>query len=513
MKDSSSSEINTGLKLLAKSSMIVLIGIFLSKLFTYLYRIVVARYFGPEVYGVFSLALIILGFFTAFSSLGLTDGLARFFSFYRGRKQFDRIRYLFKRVTIILIISGLFSAILLFLLSDFISINIFHSESIADFLKVFSILIPLTILTNVFLNIIRAFEKIGWYSSIWNILQNLVKLLTLVVLIFLGAKENAVIFSYSLGILSMLIVAYFVCRYSIKEIFGLYELKREDKSKMIKEVFSYSWPIMLSGLMGSIFYWTDSTLIGYFMKPSDVGIYNAATPIVGLMAIVPIMFSQLFFPLITRHFSQKKYSVIKELSKQVGKWVFILDLPIFILMFLFPGAIINIFFGKEYILAQNVLRILSIGGIFSSFTFLLTDLISAVGKSRLIFYNIFITSLINILLDILLIKKYGIEGAAIATTIVWVILSITLLIEVRYYVHFIPLRKKMIIILLASLIPLSLLLILKKFIEINTVSIILLGILFILFYLLLIFLTKCLDRNDMLIIKGIIEKIKNNIDD
>ncbi len=69
MKGSSSSEINTGLKMLAKSSMIVLIGIFLSKLFTYIYRIVIARYFGPEVYGVFSLALIILGFFIAFSSL------------------------------------------------------------------------------------------------------------------------------------------------------------------------------------------------------------------------------------------------------------------------------------------------------------------------------------------------------------------------------------------------------------------------------------------------------------
>ena len=54
-------EFDSNLKLIAKSSVIVFAGIFLSKIFTYLYRIIIAREFGPEAYGLFSLALVISG--------------------------------------------------------------------------------------------------------------------------------------------------------------------------------------------------------------------------------------------------------------------------------------------------------------------------------------------------------------------------------------------------------------------------------------------------------------------
>ena len=61
-------EIDRGLKLIVKSSMIVFIGLFLSKLLTYIYKIIIARYYGPEVYGIFSLAFMIVTLFVAFSS-------------------------------------------------------------------------------------------------------------------------------------------------------------------------------------------------------------------------------------------------------------------------------------------------------------------------------------------------------------------------------------------------------------------------------------------------------------
>lgn len=505
---SENNEVNKGLKTLAKTSVIVLIGIFFSKLFTYLYRIVVARHYGPEVYGIFSLALIVVGFFVAFSSLGLTEGLARFTSFYRGKKQFDRIRYLFKKILIVLGVSSLFSGIVLFFSAEFISITLFHTEEMVIFLRIFSILIPLTIITNIFLNIIKSFEKIGWYSSIWNILQNVVKFVTLVIFIFLGIKEKAIIFSYILGIFSMLLAAYFVCKHKIKEIFGLNSLDKPKKREIFHEVFSYSWPVMFSGLITSLFHWTDSLVIGYLIDPSGVGLYNAATPIVGLMAIIPVMFSQLFFPLITRHFSQKKYSVINELSKQVGKWIFILILPVFMIIFLFPGTIINLFFGSEYLPAVNVLRILSIGGMFSSFTFLLIDLVSMAGKSKLIFFNMVVCSILNLILDIFLVKKFGIEGAAIATTLVWIFLTILLIFEVKHYIHILPFRKRMIRILLVSLIPFSLILLIKNFLNLDLIGAILFGGFFILSYLLLVLLTGCLDKTDISIFKDIIKKLK-----
>ena len=96
MKSSEQSKLDYSLSLIMKSSMIVFIGLLLSKIFTYLYRIIIARYFGPEVYGIFSLAFMVVGWFVAFFSFGLSEGLLRYIPFYRGKKEKSKINYIFK---------------------------------------------------------------------------------------------------------------------------------------------------------------------------------------------------------------------------------------------------------------------------------------------------------------------------------------------------------------------------------------------------------------------------------
>jgi O-antigen/teichoic acid export membrane protein len=502
-------EINTGLKFIAKSSIIVFVGVFLSKFITYIYRIVIARYFDPEVYGLYSLASIVLNLFVVVSSIGLIKGLERFVPFYRGQKKIDKIKYLIKTLKIILIFSSIFFGAILYLSSSFISINIFHNENLTSFLKIFSILVPLTNLSYIFLHTLRVYERIASYSFIWNILQNFVKVGALILFIFWGLETNAIIFSYSLGILSMLLVAYILCRFKLPEIFKKYKLKKEEKSKIKKEVFFYSWPLMFSSLIMVLFYWIDSLLLGYFIGVGDVGIYNAATPLVGLMSFFPAMFAQFFLPLIAKEFGRKKFGVIKELSKQVGKWIFILNLPLFFIMFLFPTTLIRILFGEQYILASSVLQILAVGGFVSSLVFLSTDLISMIGKSKMILVNIICASILNVFLNIILIPKYGLNGAAIATAITTILLSILLLIEVKYYVHLIPLRKKIFKIFVVSLVPLLLLVLIKKYIATTSLTLILLGSFFLLSYALLLLLTKSLDKNDILILKSLKRKPKN----
>lgn len=497
-------ELHHGLKLLAKSSVIVFIGVFLSKLFTILYKIIIGNYFASEIYGLFTLSLIVVGFFVSFSSLGLTEGLARFVPFFRGKNQKDKIAFIFRKTSFILFFSSVIFSAIMFFLSEFISVQIFHSEELIPFLKTFSFLVPLTIFSYIFLNIIKGHEKIGWHSFIWNILQNFVKVATILILIFVGIKSNAIIFSYTLGIFSMLVVAYLFCKKKFPFIFKKKKIKEHEKKEISKSFFSYSWPLLFSGIITTLFYWIDSFLIGYFLNASEVGIYNAATPLVGLMSFAPSLFTQLFFPMIIRKFSEKKIEVVRELSKQIGKWILILNLPFFIIMFLFPGAMIHFLFKPvEYFAAQNALRILSIGGLFSSFMFLSSDLISMIGKSKLILINIVSASVLNIFLNSLLIPKYGIDGAAIATTIVWILLAVTLFIEVKFYSGIFLFRKKLIKIILVSFIPISLTILLRRMIAPSSITPILVGIFFILLYFLLIFLTGCLDKNDLAILKSI----------
>ena len=162
--------LNKNLKLLAKSSVVVLIGIFFAKLFTYLYQIIIARHFGPETYGLFTLSIMIVGWFVAISSLGLNQGLLRYVSKFRTKNQNKEIRTIFNFSFKLSIFTSFSLAILLFILSDFIANNIFHEPSISIYLCFFALIIPSIVLMEVLLAIVLAHEKVGWYAFIHKFL-------------------------------------------------------------------------------------------------------------------------------------------------------------------------------------------------------------------------------------------------------------------------------------------------------------------------------------------------------
>ena len=435
--------LDNSLKLIAKTSVIVFVGLILSKIFTYVYRIIIARHFGPEIYGLFSLAIMILGWFIAFSSLGLSEGLLRHIALYRGEKKINKIRFLFKISKRIVLFSTLISAILLFLLSEFISLRFFHNPDLTIFLKIFSILIPLSVFSSIYLSVIRAYEKISWHAFVSNILRSALKLIIIIILILLGFKTNAIIFSYSLGILIILVVSYLICKYKIPEIFKKYILQKEIRKNIAKELFSYSWPILFLGLLGGILYGIDSFAIGYFRSTLEIGFYNAAIPIALLLNIAPELFIRLFFPLMTKEYSKKNLGVIKELSQQVGKWIFMLNLPFFVMIILFPGVFINLLFGQEYLIAENALRLLAIGAFFSSLTLLSSNLIAMIGKTRLMLADLTVILTLNVILNIILVPKYGLNGAAFSTMICGIIFGLIFLFQARHYTFIIPIRRKM----------------------------------------------------------------------
>ena len=403
-------------------------------------------------------------------------------------------------------ISSLIAGILLFFLSEIISVNIFHDTRLIIFLKIFSIVIPLSILANVFLSALRAFEKIAWYSFIINIFQNGARLVILILLIIMGVGTNSVIFSYLLGAFLMLLVSYFSCRYLILNIFKKPSAKQKEKSAIRKEIIFYSWPLMFYGLFASIFYWEDTLMIGFFKTAFEVGLYNAAIPIVFLLNFVQDLFMQLFFPLITKEFSKKNFYLIKELSKQVGKWILIMNLPLFLIMLVFPELIIKLLFGPEYIQAASALAILAFGGIISFMSPLANSLLFMIGKSRLIMANLVIMIILNFILNAILIPPLGINGAAIATTSSGIVLALILFFEIKHFLSFVPLKRKMLRILLVSLIPLALLFLIRVFFELRLHSFVLLGLFFLLFYIFIIFVTGCLDRNDLAVVSALKRK-------
>ncbi len=496
-------KIDENLTLLAKSSIIVFIGIFLSKLFTYLYKIVVGRYYGPDEYGVFSIALVVLGVFTAVASVGLSDGLNRFLPIFILKKEEKKINYLLFFTNKIFLFTSLFSAILLFSLSNVISVNIFHDSAISIYLKIFALAIPFQVYSYIYYSVIRSYEKISAYSFGTNILQNVAKFIFILLFIYLGASVyNSISYSYVLGIFILAVFGFYYCKHFLHTKFlEKGTLLPKEKIVLSKEVFSYSWPILLFSVIGSVILWIDTFSIGILKDSYWVGIYNAAVPIAFLLFIFTEIFMQLFFPIITKELSNKNYFVSSELSKQVLKWIFIINLPALFLIILFPGVLINFFWGEEYLAASNSLIFLSIGYFFFSLATVSNNMISSLGKSKTILNNLIVICILNLALNFLLIPRFGIEGAALATMICFIIWSMIIFTELYLFSRILPFRRKLLNVFLSASIPLGGLYFLKEYLNFGVLGLMLFAFIYGIIYLLMLILTKSLDKNDLSIIK------------
>ena len=509
-------QLDNSLKLIAKTSVIVLIGLVFSKIFSYVYRIIIARSFGPEVYGLFSLALTIALFFVSVSGFGLVDGLLRYIPVLRHKNKLNEINFLINKTKIIYLITGIIAPIILFLLADFISITIFHNANLSIFIKIMCLTIPLNLFINIFLVILRGFEKIGWYSFIFNIFQNVARVIIIASLILIGFNSNAsvVAWSFVIGSILTLILSSFVSRLSVKQIF----IKNSFKNNLplYKQFFHYSWPIMLYSIMGMIFYWIDSFSIGYYKTAFEVGLYNAAVPIAMLLGFIPEIFMQLFFPLVTREYSANNPKLIEQLSKQVTKWIFMAALPIFILIFFFPGAALNLLFGSAYLPAENALRLLLVGSFISSTLVVTNNLIFVIGKSKLIMFNMLSGAFLNLVLNSILVplpslfslnNSNGLLGAAFSTLISIIFINVLFLVQTKKYFSFIPIRRKMLSVALIALIPTLILFYLRSRVTLSLAMIFILALSFVIIYGLLLLISHSFDDNDWMIIRVIFKKI------
>jgi O-antigen/teichoic acid export membrane protein len=254
-------------------------------------------------------------------------------------------------------------------------------------------------------------------------------------------------------------------------------------------------------------------MLGFLKTASDVGIYNAAHPTAALMFILPTAFISLFLPIITELYSKNKMNEVKEVYKRVSKWIFFVNLPIFLFMATFSRQIINIAFGQDYVSGAAALTILAFGYLIYSFSYTSSNILSMAKKTRIIlFVTIFFAGL-NVLFNYLLIPVYGINGAAIATSSSFIFASLLYFIFNFNIIRNLPFQKQYFKAMLSGIFSLAIIYGILQLIseEISFFGFVSLLLLFIFFYAGFLFLFKSFEKEDKEIISLILRRFKHGI--
>jgi len=179
------SYLNVSLRKIAKGAGFVLIGTLIGRAFGYGSRLIIARFLGVSEYGLISLAFAGMSIVAALSLVGMTQGITRYVSFYKGKGDKGKIKgTIISALKITLPLSLLF-AFLLFYKADWISIHVFHDANLTPILRIFSIAIPFWVLAKSFMSCIVGFQDMKYPVFVEHVFQNALKLGAIVILLVL----------------------------------------------------------------------------------------------------------------------------------------------------------------------------------------------------------------------------------------------------------------------------------------------------------------------------------------
>lgn len=503
------SYLDTSLRKIAKGAGVGFTGTLIGMVLGYLARMVIARFLGASDYGLICLGFAAMSIAATLSLVGLPSGIVRYVSFYKGRRDKERIKGTIISALKISAPLSLISAVLVFYFADWISVNIFHEPRLTPVLRIFSVGVPFWVLASDLIAVTVGFQDLRYRVYVNDLFQNISKLVAIVVLILLGFGVTGAAWGWVLAIVLMPFLAlYFLER----KVFSVLS-PGVRAAPMGRELFSFSLPLIFAGIAGLIMGWTDTLMLGYFGDASDVGVYNAALPTARLLSVFLGSFGAIFMPVASELYARGAIEDLRAAYSAVTKWVFSLVLPAALLMALFSDWVLRIMFSAEYVVGARALSVLALGYLIICVMGPSAQVLQAYGKTRVVMGNGFFGAGANILLNYLLIPAYGVDGAAVATGISLVIVNTLHLFFVYRVGRMQPFRMSYVKPLLASSAAFLVVYAMTKYVVgVSLISLVGMFFVFLTLYFLLLLLFKSFEEEDLAVMRAIDQRLGTRSD-
>lgn len=374
----------------------------------------ITNFFGAEAYGLFSLGQVVVSFCAMFFGLGIDMAVIKFTSnteHYDGKVLNSDF---FNKIILIIIISSLLCFSILFFFKTDIAEIIFKDSKFLNYLTLISYFFFLFVLHKSLLGFLTVKGDFIKYANYFFVLPNLLVLLFVILIFLIDLPRYFTIGGY--------LIAYGI--FGLIVLYSIFKSPIQIKRKVsFNSILKLSMPMMISSGFLFVMNWTDTLMLGVMVSKSDLGIYNAAYKLSTIAIMVLTAVNTVLSPKISSLYEKDEIEGIKEQIYKATRIITIFTLPIVIILIVFSKYILGLF-GEEFIFGRAALTIISIGLLFNAMSGSV-GLILNMTKHQKQFRNFtIISAILNIVLNWVLIKKYGINGAAIASLISNIVLNL-----------------------------------------------------------------------------------------
>ena len=185
-------------------------------------------------------------------------------------------------------------------------------------------------------------------------------------------------------------------------------------SKYAKALLIESWPLMFAYMSYLIYAKIDRIMIKEMLDEHNVGIYSAAYVLYEAPLFISLMISKSVYPILVQYYQDNKIKFF-QLYSTLSSYMTLLSYLIVLFIFIFHEILIQITFGESFEESGKILMLLSFGIIPMFNAFLRSSYITISGHQKIILYTTLFSAMLNIVLNLLLIKTYGVIGAVYAT--------------------------------------------------------------------------------------------------
>ena len=467
---------------LVKNTSVLMVSQILGYVLAFFYSIYSARYLGVEGFGVLSAALAFAGIFSILTDLGLSNLTVREVA--RDHKLAGK--YLSNAFALKILLS-----IATFILIAAIGYLSGYPSEKSYVLYFITLSLILNSFGNIFNAIFQAYEKME-YQSVTQILNNV--LMFVGIFLAIGYQMNIVAFAfvYFMASAVSLILTILICLW--KFILPKIEFDFPFWKAMLKEAL----PIAVSGIFALIAFRVDMVMLEIIKGSVAVGWYSAAYRLMEALLFFPSMYTLSVYPLLSKFYVDSHESLKISYYKSF-KYLTIISLPIVAATTLLAPDIILLIYQSSYSESIIALQILIWALPFIFLSYVLGSTIVSVNKQVEVVKITFITMIINIGLNLVLIPLWGFVGAACVTVITEIVLFLSYFYIVTRHVCFISPKKILIRPAIATLVMCVFIALVKinLFLEIILATVI---------YFVVLFLIKGFSQDDINILKRVIGK-------
>lgn len=358
--------------------------------------ILVARYLGPEQYGLMNYVVSYVSLFQILASFGMDNIEIRELSKQNIDKDIIigtafRLKLFFAVITVFLVIitallfeSDRFTIVMIIIYSLSIIINRF------------------TVIRNYFTSIVCN-EYIVKSEISRTCISSIIKILLLLLKAPLWAFICALTFDFVL-LSSGYIIAY-------KTKVGSIKRWRFDKN-IAKYIIKQSYPLLFSGAAVIIYQRIDQVMIGNILDKESVGLFSVASKFVEILIFIPTIIAQSTTPILIRikEKSQYEYHIKSQIFMSITIWI---CLFVSLITSICSNWIIIYTFGDKFINSIPILQILSFKAVGVAISSTAGQIIIIENLQKYTIMRDILGCIICILLNLLLLPQIGIKGAAI----------------------------------------------------------------------------------------------------